>query len=407
MAECMIIQEKSFKIYTTIIGRDQAYITASITDEHADPISTCKKIYPRIVEILTANEMQIVHERLFGSNSIQPDIVKARKEVLGNTEFNGNLPMTYIQGEPIWGPGLAGMQYRAVRLNQTKDNVWTIFDNGLPCGRGWKRSGLPNGTTFLMMQNMHGWRDGSENSRDQQTQRMFELINKLLLSQGASFQNVIRTWIYLSDILDWYGDFNVVRNGLYKKYGLIPESPEAKPEIRTPVAEDIYLPASTGIMGDNPFNASGIMDVLALVPGADSQVEVIQNTGVKQKSAFRYGSAFSRSMAIVEPDNTQVLVSGTAAIDEQGRSLFPGDVKAQIQHTLDVVAALVGEVEATLNDICDATVFLKRAEDIDAYREVIAERGLTNMPAVHTVADVCRDELLFELDSIVAVEKNK
>lgn len=41
-------------------------------------------------------------------------------------------------------------------------------------------------------------------------------------------------------------------------------------------------------------------------------------TNARQKDAFECGSAFSRGAWIREPDMTQVQVSGTAAIVEQG-----------------------------------------------------------------------------------------
>jgi enamine deaminase RidA (YjgF/YER057c/UK114 family) len=64
---------------------------------------------------------------------------------------------------------------------------------------------------------------------------------------------------------------------------------------------------------------------------------------------------------------------------------------------------LINKEGASLNDICHATVFLKRQEDAQIYQEVANEYGLTDMPAVYVLADICRDELLFELDAIVAV----
>ena len=50
-------------------------------------------------------------------------------------------------------------------------------------------------------------------------------------------------------------------------------------------------------------------------------------------------------------------------------------------------------------DICAATVFIKNGNDAEITRRVIAERGLDGLPAVYVVADVCRDELLFEIDA--------
>jgi len=58
---------------------------------------------------------------------------------------------------------------------------------------------------------------------------------------------------------------------------------------------------------------------------------------------------------------------------------------------------------ATLADVEQATAFLKRREDLPAYRRIAEQEGLASLPVVCTVADVCRDELLFELDATAVV----
>ena len=89
---------------------------------------------------------------------------------------------------------------------------------------------------------------------------------------------------------------------------------------------------------------------------------------------------------------------------QQGRSLYPGDVRAQIDCTFDKIAALIGQEGAALADIAAACVFVKRPEDALVYQERAAARGLENLPAVVMVADVCREELLCEIDAEVAFD---
>ncbi len=89
---------------------------------------------------------------------------------------------------------------------------------------------------------------------------------------------------------------------------------------------------------------------------------------------------------------------------QRGQSLHPGDVKAQINCTFDKIAALIAPVGATLADIAAACIFIKRPEDAPAYQEIATARGLANLPAVILVADICREELLFEMDAEVAFD---
>jgi hypothetical protein len=48
---------------------------------------------------------------------------------------------------------------------------------------------------------------------------------------------------------------------------------------------------------------------------------------------------------------------------------------------------------------------VKRPEYAEVFWEVAVDRGLENFPAVCVVADVCREELLFEIDAEAVVEK--
>ena len=105
-----------------------------------------------------------------------------------------------------------------------------------------------------------------------------------------------------------------------------------------------------------------------------------------------------------QPDVSLLQVSGTAAIDEKGASLHPGDVRAQIDCTFDKIAALIGQEGARLTDIAAACVFVKRPEDALAYQERAAAQGLSNLPVVIMVADICREDLLFEIDAEVAFD---
>ncbi len=385
-------RNKSFILYNSNTGAGFSSIVASIKDKKADPVETCREIYLQISKIMRDAGIQIFQEKIFGSIYLQKEILKVREDVFRSFGIYEELPLIYIQGEPIWGKGFSGLQILAVK---PQDKLWTIYDDKIPCGRGMKK----NGTTFLSLQNIHGLKEthSNGNSRAEQVTRMFDRTNTLLSKNGAAYRDVVCTRIYISDILDWYSEFNSVRNKKYTEYGILQANSEDL------ITEQIYLPSSTGIHADNPDGAEAVMNVLAIVKETDSQLEIKHDNGIKQKSAYRYGSAFSRSVIISEPDNKCILLSGTAAINEQGKSLFPKNPREQIRKTFEIVDALVNKEGVSLRDICQATVFLKRHEDIPVYKEVVNEYGLADIPAVCVIGDVCRDELLFELDAVFFV----
>jgi enamine deaminase RidA (YjgF/YER057c/UK114 family) len=259
-------------------------------------------------------------------------------------------------------------------------------------GRGWRRQD----TTFLLLQNIQGLVIGPQevNTRPLQVKRLIRRAADILECQGASYRDVARTWFYLADILAWYPEFNRSRTAQYGDFGILPGQDSGR----------LRLPASTGINGMVPTRAACALDLLAVVGPEESRPPVKQLSNPGQQDAFQYGSAFSRGALLRQPDLSLIQVSGTAAIDEQGRSLYHDDVRAQIDCTFDKVAALIGQEGASLEDIAAACIFVKRPEDALAYQERAAARGLENLPVVIMVADLCREELLFEIDAEVAFD---
>jgi len=385
-------EQTAMKLILTWAGQGQAFLVASVRSP-ADAAQTAWESYVRLAEALRQNGLEVVHERICGSLSAEPSVMAARHRALQTYGFEVDNPITYVQGNTPWGNGFAGTIIHAVAPNDT-DDVWTIQDNGVACGRGWRRNGL----TYLMLQNITG--AGREDlalplSKPAQTRFMFERAERILRDNNASYKNVARTWLYLSKILEWYPEFNRARSEKYGEFGIMPG----------PGDPALLLPASTGIGADTPSGAAASMDLLAVVENDDVPSAVIKLSNRKQLDAFRYGAAFSRAAVIREDDVNIVQVSGTAAIDEHGVSLYPRDIRSQINCTFDKIDALLRQEGADLGDICAATVFVKRPEYAEVFWEMAADRDFAHFPAVCVVADVCREELLFEIDAEAVVKR--
>ena len=405
----ILCQQASTHFSVTRAGEGQVFLVASI---HSPSVAAeaAGDSYTRIAETLREHHLEIVHERIFGSLSVGPPVMAARHSVLRAYGVASDNPVTYLQGNPPWGEGLSGIIIHAVSLNSA-DDVWTIMDGENPCGRGWRR----NGQTYLVLQNMQSMgkeeltppilplgKGRSEEglssyplSRPVQVRRMFERAERILRDNGASYKNVARTWLYLSNILQWYPDFNRARSEKYGEFGIMPG----------PGDPTLLLPASTGIGADVPSGAAASIDLLAVVTNDDIPSAVIQLSNRKQLDAFRYGAAFSRGAVIKEDDVHVIQISGTAAIDEHGVSLYPGDIRSQINCTFDRIETLLNQEGAGLRDIAAATVFVKSPEQASVFWEMAKKRGLEAFPAVCVVADVCREELLFEIDGEAVVRK--
>lgn len=375
-------EQTAIKLNLHRAGDGWVFLVASIQSP-ADLAQAAGETYDGIAETLRDHGLEIVQERIFGSLPVERSVMAERHRALLTFGIPSGNPVTYTQGNPPWGEGLSGVIIHAVSLDHV-DDVWTILNGEMPCGRGWRQ----NGSTYLILQNIQG----QPGKRPGQVRGMLERVEDILNRSGASYKDVARTWFYLSEILDWYPDFNKARSEKYGELGIMPG----------PGDRDLLLPASTGIGVNSPSGASATMDLLAVVPETGRQV-VKQLSNTAQLDAFRYGAAFSRGAVIREDDVKIVQVSGTAAIDEHGKSLYPGDASSQINCTFDRIETLLGQEGAGLKDIAAATVFVKRPEYASIFREMAADRGLADFPAVCVVADVCREELLFEIDAEAAV----
>lgn len=378
------------KLHLTFAGAGQAFLVAQAT-WGAEAAAATRALYGEIARVLQDQGLSMVHERLFGSLNVKAEVMSARNASFRACGFPADGPLTYIQGTPPWGEGFAGVIIQAV----SGDAIWTIEDEGKKVGTGWRRGDA----TFLVLQNLQGLTQNGNgaNGRTLQAQRLIKRAAQLLEAEGTSYGDVARTWFYLSDILAWYPEFNRARTDVYDKFGILTGQDSGR----------LRLPASTGIRGEVPGGAVAAMDLLAVTGPAKSRPLVRQLSNPGQQDAFQYGSAFSRGALIRQSDLSLIQVSGTSAIDEQGRSLYPGDVRGQINCTFDKIAALIGQEGASLQDIAAACIFVKRPEDALIYQERARALGLDNFPAVVMVADICRPELLFEIDAEVVIEPSR
>jgi enamine deaminase RidA (YjgF/YER057c/UK114 family) len=384
----ILCEQTELKLNLTPAGEHQLFLVASIRSP-TDAVSSAWESYIEIGKVLRERELEILHERIFGNLSVELPVMAARHRALQTWGILPDNPVTYIQGRPPWGQGLAGVIIQAVSRNSV-DDVWTVRNGRKPCGRGWRN----NGSVYLVLQGISGKHDHSEQHEDRplQLQRLLECGSKILRQNGASYGDVVRTWFYLSEILDWYPAFNKARNEKYREFGIMPRPGDGK----------LLLPASTGIAGDSPQGGAASMDLIAITGENRARPTIKQLSNTAQLDAFRYGSAFSRGALIQEPDVSIIEVSGTAAIDEQGESQFVHDIYGQIDCTFDKIEQLISKEGARLRDLAAATVFVKRPEHADIFWDMAESRGLGDLPAVCVVADICREELLFEIDAEAA-----
>lgn len=249
--------------------------------------------------------------------------------------------------------------------------------------------------------------------------RSFDAFSKMrteVETNGFLFPQVFRTWLYQGHIVleegdtQRYKELNRARSDFF--YGtrfmgeLLPKN----------VQLGAIYPASTGIGADDVDIA---MSCQALQTERDDVIVVpIENPN--QTSAFDYAEfyspkspKFSRACAVSFDERCHVYVSGTASIIDQ-KTIFIGDPIGQTNQTLDNIAALISgdnlskhglpSFNANLSDLAIARVYVKKPEHLEAIQKVCKER-LGDVPVLFTYADVCRDDLLVEIEGIASCRK--
>ena len=136
------------------------------------------------------------------------------------------------------------------------------------------------------------------------------------------------------------------------------------------------------------------------------------NLGVLNE-AYDYAkpSSFSRGLRLEFGNIVVLLISGTASIDEEGRTVHVGDFRAQLRRTYHNITGLLESEGATWKDIVRTTCYLRDIErDYAAFNEertaFFGEQGLDPLPASTGIqAILCRSDLLIEIEAIAVFKR--
>ena len=220
----------------------------------------------------------------------------------------------------------------------------------------------------------------------EQTLGMFDLADDLLQQAGMTFRDVVRTWIYLRDIDRDYGDLNRARRVFFDSRGVDP------------------VPASTGIGGAPVSDAHDLcLGVYAVKAGCPPIRTVMTSPTLNE--AMQYGADFVRGMKMVESNKIALHVSGTASIDENGRTAHLDNLEAQADRMLVNIAALLEGQGAGFGDVVSAITYLKHPADAGILREKLRDAGFGGFPHALVAAPICRPNLLCETE-VLAVLPN-
>ena len=238
----------------------------------------------------------------------------------------------------------------------------------------------------------------------------FEGLEKQLARTGAGSDQVVRTWIYVNQIAagpdgrQRYQEMNRARTEVFRDRWMCGRS------LGTMAPLTVY-PASTEVGTQGRTTSMCCMALDSSRP----DVFVLPLENPQQTAACDYASSysphspkFSRAMAVVQGHFVTTLVSGTASIVNQ-QTVHPGDAARQTEQTIQNIAILIAPANfarhglpgagASLRDLAKLRVYVKRPEDYLVCREVV-ERMLPGVPVLYLRADVCRPDLLVEIEAV-------
>lgn len=353
----------------------EIYITVQVTpgisvDRQAE------EVFSAIREVLETKNACILQERVLGTSDALNIVRPLRASIYGQFD-DGVDPVWLVVPDGFNGP-FSGVQVHAMA---GVGDLQVVQLEDKPCGRlvGTAEKG------YLALSGISAAEAGAA---PDQSYKMLGKVESILKRYNADMLSVPRTWMWLGGILDWYDDFNLARNKFFTERKMIGKNVTTK------------MPASTGI-GIGP-NDGGIcaMDITALI-GNGQKVEYI-DVGGNQNSAYDYGSAFSRASQIQSPAGRTVFVSGTASIDVAGLTTNIDDAEKQIVDTIVNIIAVLEQMNCKEEDVVHALVYCKTAEIEKLFCSKWADFA---WPHITVIADVCRDNLLFEIEATALVPR--
>jgi chorismate lyase / 3-hydroxybenzoate synthase len=130
----------------------------------------------------------------------------------------------------------------------------------------------------------------------------------------------------------------------------------------------------------------------------------------RQTSAYHYPPKFGRHSPIFsraclwgESSSSKLFISGTASIVGH-ETIHRGDVIAQTRETLVNIGALLGEANRVVGstryclDALQLKVYVRRPADLAAIKATLSSR--TAAAAIYLKADICREDLLVEIEAV-------
>jgi len=330
-------------------------------------------LYKNLMKYIQSENAQIISQFVFGSCNHYDESIEKLEKLAGPISW----PVTWLAGDSCSCGCLTGTQIMAV----SGVDVSPIKLDGEIVGSVYE----DEDGEYCYLGNIHT-NDLSGSNADH-ARRAYEKMSTALNAVSMDFSNVIRMWNYLDDLLNWYEDFNVMRTAFYNKHDVF----------------NNIIPAGTGIGAGNPSGAAYVGELMAVKPKGGTKMFAVPSP--LQCPAVDYKSSFSRAIELDMSNHRYLSISGTASIESGGKTVHVGDVPAQIKETMRVVDAILKSRDMDWNDAVKAIAYFADIKDAPLFTKFLKENNFPQLPVAISHADVCRHDLLFEIELEAVVTK--
>jgi enamine deaminase RidA (YjgF/YER057c/UK114 family) len=329
------------------------------------PDETPRKFSERIGQTVSQYDSKIIRATFFGKLTEEESLMNSIGEILPL-----DFPYTWIEGDNCTASFING--------------VYVFSLSGLDITR-LSEKGRVIGSFFSTKEAefcfLGGLYSNPDLSASQQTSELLKSAENILNQVDLSFQNTVRTWFYLDEILDWYDEFNLSRTSFFSKHDVFNK----------------LVPASTGISGKNNYRAKVSLELTA-IKSKNKNFSIEKVISPLQCPAENYGSSFSRAAKYSDNEFVNLTVSGTASINKAGESMYKDDLRKQIDLSFRVVTAILESQDFKLSDIIRFYVYFNDKSFIKVFNDYINNNVHLNFAYICSENRICRDGLLFEIE---------
>jgi chorismate lyase/3-hydroxybenzoate synthase len=221
--------------------------------------------------------------------------------------------------------------------------------------------------------------------------------------QQSPHQWPLKIWNYIPGINQGSGDEELYRQFCLGRADAVLIDPGDRPP----------LPAATAIGSPAGERALQVYFLAAALPGLD-----VENP--RQVSAWRYprqygprSPLFSRGTILRLNGSQQFLISGTASVvghqthhENQVANQLSESLR-NVQSLLEEGYRLTGDSHAKLDEQGLLKVYIRNRGDLDLIRRTLEAEAPAEIPRIYLEGDICRENLLTEIDGIVSMRRTK